>query len=179
MADLNGKRVAVVAMDHFEEVELVEPRDRLTESGAQVKVYSADTGTIRAKQGDTEPGSEVAVDGTMKELQLDDFDALVVPGGTVNADRVRLDREAQRIVRESLESGKPTAVICHGPWVLINAGAAEGRRLTSFASLEADLRNAGATWVDEAVVVDGNLITSRNPDDLPQFIAAIEEALTG
>lgn len=179
MADLNGKRVAIIAMDHFEEVELVEPRDRLTDSGAQVRVYSADTGTIRAKQGDTQPGNEVPVDATMKELKLDDFDALVVPGGTVNADHLRMDRDAQRILREALEAGKPTAVICHGPWLLVNAGMAEGKRLTSFPSLEADLRNAGATWVDEPVVVDGQLITSRKPDDLPRFIGAIEDALTG
>lgn len=177
MADLTGRRVAIIALDHFERSELVEPRDQLSQAGAQVRVHSAGTGTIQAKKGDVEDSVEVPVDGTMADLSVDDFDALVVPGGTVNADHLRQDQDAQRLVRDALEAGKPVAVICHGPWVLINADVAKGRRLTSYPSLEQDLRNAGADWVDEEVVIDGNLITSRNPKDIPAFISAIKDAL--
>jgi protease I len=177
MSDLSGKRVAILATDHFEEAELVEPRDALTKAGAEVRIYSSDTDPIQAVEGDTSPTQKIDVDGTFEELDLAAVDAVVVPGGTVNADRIRVDEQAQAIVRAVNEAGKPLAVICHGPWLLVSAGLVWGRRLTSYPSLAVDVRNAGGTWVDEQVVVDGNLITSRNPGDLPAFVKAIEDAL--
>jgi protease I len=177
MSDLSGKTVAIIATDFFEEPELVQPRDALREAGATVKIYSTGTDPIQAVQGDTDPTQKVDVDGSFDDLDVSRVDAVVVPGGTVNADRIRVDEKAQDIVRTATELGKPLAVICHGPWLLVSAGLARDRRLTSYPSLADDVRNAGGTWTDEEVVVDGNLITSRNPDDLPAFIKAIEDAL--
>lgn len=177
MTDLTGKTVAIIATDFVEEAELVQPRDALREAGATVVVHSTDTDPIQAVEGDTSPTQQVEVDGTLDDLDVATVDAVVVPGGTVNADRLRMEARAQEIVRQSLDAGKPTAVICHGPWLLVSAGLVDGRRLTSFASLADDVRNAGGTWVDEEVVVDGNLITSRDPDDLPAFIGALQDAL--
>lgn len=176
-ASLSGTKVAIIATDFFEEAELVVPRDRLREAGAEVKVYSTQRDPIQATEGDTEPTQKVEVDGTFADVDVASTDVLVVPGGTVNADRIRLEAEAQALVKAFDEAGKPLALICHGPWLLISAGRAASRRLTSWPSLADDLRNAGATWVDEEVVVDRNLITSRKPDDLPAFVAAIEKAV--
>lgn len=178
MSDLTGKRVAIIATDHFEEAELVEPRDALTKAGAEVRIYSAGTDPIQAVEGDTEPTQKVDVDGSFDDLDVAAIDALVVPGGTVNADTIRTEEKAQEIVRAIDAAGKPLAVICHGPWLLVSAGLAKGRRLTSYSSLADDVRNAGGDWVDDEVVVDGNLITSRNPNDLPAFIKALEDALS-
>jgi protease I len=178
MADLTGKKIAIIATTHVEEAELVRPRDELAEAGAEVKVYSTGTDPIQAVEGDTEPTQRIEVDGTFADVDVDAVDAVVVPGGTVNADTIRLDETAQRIVRDAYAAGKPLAVICHAPWLLISAGLAKGRRLTSFRTLADDLRNAGAEWVDEEVVVDNNLITSRDPDDLDAFIDAISTSLT-
>ena len=147
-------------------------------AGAEVSVYSTGTDPIQAVEGDTTPTQKVEVDGTLDDLDVGSVDAVVVPGGTVNADRIRTEERAQEIVRQALEAGKPLAVICHGPWLLVSAGLARGRRLTSYHSLADDVRNAGGTWVDEEVVVDGSLITSRDPDDLPAFIKALEDALS-
>lgn len=177
MAGLTGMRIAIIATDYFEEPELTEPRDQLSAAGAEVKVYSTGTDPIQAMRNDTDKTITVPVDGTLDDLDPDSVDAVVIPGGTVNADRLRIEERAQQIVRAVHEAGKPLAVICHGPWLLVSAGLASGRRLTSFPSLADDIRNAGGTWVDEEVVVDGNLITSRNPDDLPAFIKALEDAL--
>ena len=177
MSDLSGKTVAIIATDHFEEAELVKPRDALRDAGAEVKVYSTGTDPIQAVEGDTKPTQKVDVDGTFDDLDVSSVDAVVVPGGTVNADTIRTEEKAQQIVRAVHEAGKPLAVICHGPWLLVSAGLAKGKRLTSYSSLSDDLSNAGADWVDEEVVVDGNLITSRNPNDIPAFIKAIEDAL--
>ena len=179
MTDLSGKKIAIIATDWFEEAELVTPRDDLSKAGADVKIYSTGTDPIQAVEGDTQPTEKVDVDGTFGDLDVSSVDAVVVPGGTVNADRLRVDEDAQSIVREALDTDKVLAVICHGPWVLINAGVADGRSLTSFHTLALDLKNAGATWKDEEVVVDGQLITSRSPDDLPAFVEAITEALVG
>ena len=179
MTDLAGKRIAIIATDFFEEPELIVPRDRLREAGAEVGVYSAGGEPIQAMQGDTEPTRKVEVDGTFDDVDVARTDVLVVPGGTVNADRIRLEAKAQELVRAFDEADKPLALICHGPWLLISAGRASGRRLTSWPSLADDLRNAGATWSDEQVVVDGNLITSRKPDDLPAFVDAIQRAIAG
>lgn len=178
MSDLSGKTVAIIATDHFEEAELVEPRDALRNAGAEVRIYSASGDPIQAVEGDTEPKQKIDVDGTFDDLDPATIDALVVPGGTVNADTIRTDAKARAIVQAVDTAGKPLAVICHGPWLLISAQLVDGRRLTSFPSLADDVRNAGGTWVDEQVVLDGNLITSRNPDDLPAFIKALEDALS-
>ncbi|MBZ5737234.1 type 1 glutamine amidotransferase domain-containing protein [Nocardioides mangrovi] len=177
MTDLSGKTVAIIATDFFEEAELVRPRDALREAGAEVRIYSTGTDPIQAVEGDTTPTHTIEVDGTLDELDVSTVQAVVVPGGTVNADRIRTEERAQQIVRQTLADGKPLAVICHGPWLLVSAGLARGKRLTSFASLADDVRNAGGTWVDEEVVVDGGLITSRDPDDLPAFIEALQDAL--
>jgi protease I len=178
MSDLTGKTVAIIATDFFEEAELVKPRDALRDAGAEVKIYSTGTDPIQAVEGDTTPTQKVDVDGTLDDLDVGSVDAIVVPGGTVNADRIRVEERAQDIVRQAMADELPLAVICHGPWLLVSAGVAKGRRLTSFASLADDVRNAGGTWVDDEVVVDGNLITSRDPDDLPAFIKALEDALS-
>jgi protease I len=178
MSDLTGKTVAIIATDFFEEAELVKPRDALRDAGAEVKIYSTGTDPIQAVEGDTTPTQKVDVDGTLDDLDVGSVDAVVVPGGTVNADRIRVEERAQDIVRQAMADELPLAVICHGPWLLVSAGLAKGRRLTSYASLADDVRNAGGTWVDEEVVVDGNLITSRDPDDLPAFIKALEDALS-
>jgi protease I len=179
VSDLTGKNVAIIAGDYFEEAELVVPRDELRRSGATVKVYSADGEPIQATEGDVNPTQKVEVDGSFADVSVGEIDALVVPGGSVNADKIRLDETAQELLRAVDEADKPLAIICHGPWLLVSAGAAKGRKVTSWPSLTDDLRNAGAEWVDEEVVVDGNLITSRNPDDLPAFVGAIDAALVG
>ncbi len=179
MPDLNGKKIAIIATSHFEEAELVTPRDELTKMGAEVRVYSTSLDAIQAVEGDTEPTQKVKVDNVFTDLDVESVDAVVVPGGTVNADTIRTDEDAQEIVRQALELDKVLAIICHGPWLLASADVARGKRLTSYPSLAVDLRNAGAEWVDEEVVVDGTLITSRTPDDLPAFVEAIAEALEG
>ncbi|WP_030482542.1 type 1 glutamine amidotransferase domain-containing protein [Nocardioides aequoreus] len=178
MPDLSGKKIAIIATSHFEESELTTPRDELRAAGAEVRIYSTDGEPIQAVEGDTEPTQKIAVDGVFTDLDVASVDAVVVPGGTVNADTIRTDEDAQEITRQALEHEKVLAVICHGPWLLVSAGVAEGRRLTSYPSLAIDLQNAGADWVDEEVVVDGTLVTSRNPDDLPAFVEAIGELLT-
>ena len=179
MADLSGKHIAIIATDFFEEAELVTPRDELRDQGARVTVWSTGTGPIQAVEGDTDKKQLVEVDGAFADLDVASIDALVVPGGTVNADRIRVDEDAQAIVQAVDEAGKPLAVICHGPWILVSSGLVKERTLTSYGSLADDVRNAGGNWVDQEVVVDGNLITSRNPDDLPAFIEAIAGSLAG
>lgn len=179
MNQLAGITVAIIATDYVEEPELVEPRDRLREYGARVLVFSLDGKPIQAAESDVEPTEEIPVDGRVGDIDPDVIDALVVPGGTVNADHLRMNSDAQEVARRVLAAGKPLAAICHGPWLLVSAGLVAGRRLTSWASLADDIRNAGGEWVDEAVVVDDGLITSRKPDDLPAFVGAIEQALSG
>ena len=177
MIDLSGKVVAIIATDHFEEAELVEPRDALRRAGAEVRIYASGTDPIQAVEGDTRRTQLVAVDGSFDDLDPSTVDALVVPGGTVNADRIRIEDRARKIVQAIDEAEKPLAVICHGPWLLVSASLVDGRRMTSYPSIADDVRNAGGIWLDEEVVVDGNLITSRNPGDLPAFIGALEQAL--
>ncbi|MFO6453183.1 MULTISPECIES: type 1 glutamine amidotransferase domain-containing protein [unclassified Aeromicrobium] len=178
LPDLTGKRVAIIATDHFEESELTTPRDQLEAAGADVRIFAPHEGTLQAMEGDVDKTISVRVDGTLEGFDQRWPDVLVVPGGTVNADHLRTDEQAQGIVSAAFESGLPVAAICHAPWLLVSADLVKGRRLTSFPSLAVDVRNAGGDWVDEEVVVDGNLITSRNPDDLPAFVGAIGEALT-
>jgi protease I len=177
MADLSGKNVAIIAVDFVEDAELATPRDALREAGAQVRVYSPDGAPIQGVKGDTEPTRSFDADGSFDDVDVDEIDALVVPGGTVNADKLRVDKTAQSLARQVIGADKPLAVICHGPWLLVSARLVEGRRLTSYSSLADDIKNAGGSWVDEEVVVDHNLITSRNPGDLDAFVGAVENAL--
>jgi protease I len=175
---LQGKKVAILAADGVERVELEQPRGALVGVGASIEVLSIHDGEIDAMQSDTRPAGTIPVDREVRDAKPDDYDALVLPGGTVNPDKLRMDDAAVRFVREFVRSGKPVAAICHGPWTLVEAGVVRGKRLTSWPSLRTDLRNAGAEVVDEEVVVDGQLITSRSPDDLPAFCAAIVQQLS-
>ena len=172
-ADLQGKRVAILAADGVERVELEQPREALDRAGAQTEVLSIHDGEIKARENDLDEAGTFTVDGLVADASVGDYDALVLPGGTVNPDQLRVDEDAVSFVRDFVESGKPVAAICHGPWTLIEAGVATGRTLTSFPSIRTDLRNAGANVVDQEVVVDKNLITSRSPEDLPAFSDAI------
>jgi protease I len=165
---LKGKKVAILAADMFERVELEEPRKALEEAGAETEIVSIHDGEIKAFDH-FDPASTVKVDKTVEEVSAADYDALLVPGGVGNPDQLRADENAVNFVREFAESKKPMAVICHGPWVLVEAGIARGRTLTSWPSLQTDIRNAGGNWVDEEVVVDEGLVTSRKPDDIPAF----------
>jgi protease I len=174
--NLQGKRVAILATDGFEEVELTEPKKNLEDAGAKVTVLSIKPGTIKG-WNHTEWGKSVKVDGLVKDAKPDQYDVLVLPGGQMNPDVLRTDVNAVTFVRTFVESGKPVAAICHGPWTLIEAGVVRGKTMTSWPSVHTDLKNAGAHWVDEPVVVDGNLITSRKPEDIPAFTSAIVEAV--
>jgi protease I len=174
---LQGRKVAILAADGVEKVEFETPRAQLTENGAHVALLSLKAGDIQARNHDLEPAGTIRVDQAVSEASVDDFDALVLPGGTVNPDKLRLDTSAVAFVRDFVNSGKPVAAICHGPWTLVEAGVVAGRTVTSYPSIRTDLRNAGATVVDEEVAVDGNVITSRSPDDLPAFCAALIQQL--
>ena len=167
--DITGKKIAFLATNGVEEPELTEPWKAVQEAGGTPVLLSPETGSITAMQGDWDHGGSYDVDGTLADARAEDFDALVLPGGTLNADNMRGQQDALRLVREFDAAGKPIAAICHAPWILIEAGLAEGKRLTSYTSLSTDLENAGAQWVDEEVVVDGGLVTSRNPGDLEAF----------
>lgn len=174
---LQGKKIAILATDGVERRELAEPRDAITKAGGTVELLSIHDGEIDARDHDLEPAGTFRVDRRVDGASVGEFDALVVPGGTVNADKLRSDESAVAFVRQFVESGRPVAVICHGPWTLIDAGVVAGRTVTSYPSLRIDLRNAGANTVDQEVVIDGNLITSRNPDDLPAFCDALVQAV--
>ena len=171
--ELNGRRVAILAADGVERVELEQPRRALDDAGARTEVLSITSGEIAARNNDLEDAGTFAVDQLVGEVSVDDFEALLLPGGTVNPDKLRMEPAAVRFVREFVQSGKPVASICHGPWNFVEADVARGRRLTSWPSIRTDLRNAGAEVVDEQVVTDGNITTSRSPDDLPAFCARI------
>lgn len=168
MAQLTGVRVAVIATDGFEQAELTEPVKALREAGAQVDIVSTKTGEIMGVQHDT-PGVKVSVDRTIQQVRPDDYDAVQLPGGALNADALRMVPEVQNFLRAFQSAGKPMAFICHAPWELVSAGLAKGRTLTSYYTIQDDLRNAGANWVDKEVVVDGNWVTSRQPSDIPAF----------
>jgi protease I len=176
---LSGKKVAILAADMFERVELDEPRRALEDAGATTAVISIHDGEIRAFDH-FDPAGTVRVDKTVEEVAAEDFDALLVPGGVGNPDQLRGDENAVGFVRAFAESGKPMAVICHGPWILVEAGVARGLTLTSWPTLQTDIRNAGGTWVDREVVVDQGIVTSRKPADIPAFNAKmIEEFAEG
>ncbi|TCL79908.1 MULTISPECIES: type 1 glutamine amidotransferase domain-containing protein [unclassified Curtobacterium] len=179
MATLDGKKVLVIATNYgVEQDEIVVPVDQLRERGATVTVAAQDSGSIATLVGDKDPGKSLDPDTTIAGVNVTGYDALVVPGGTINADTLRQDNSAVSLVTAFVEANKPVAAICHGPWTLIEAGVLRGRTITSFPSLQTDVRNAGAEWVDQEVQVDGGIITSRNPDDLRAFVDAIESALT-
>ncbi|MGW5877354.1 type 1 glutamine amidotransferase domain-containing protein [Nocardiopsis terrae] len=180
MADtLTGRRVAVLAADGVEQVELVQPRQALVDQGADVELVSLHDGRIQAMSGDIEPADQFTVDREVSKVGVDDYDALVVPGGTVNPDNLRSDGDAVRFVRDFVARGKPVAAICHGPWILVEADVVRGRTLTSYPSIRTDIRNAGGVVVEEEVVTDHGLTTSRNPDDLPAFCERIVREFAG
>lgn len=172
--ELNGQRIAVLATDGFEQSELTEPLKALRQSGAEVDVVSPEPGEIQGMQH-REKGEKVRVDRTLDDARPDQYAALVLPGGVANPDQLRTDARAVGFVRHFVDAGKPIAAICHGPWTLVEADAVRGKRMTSWPSLKTDLKNAGADWVDREVVSDGNLVTSRKPDDLPAFCAKMIE----
>lgn len=174
--DLSQKTIAVLATDGFEQSELLEPVRALKEAGATVHVVSLQAGEIKG-WNHTDWGDKVTVDRTIDAVQASDYDGLVVPGGQINPDLLRVDRRAVDFVREFDQAGKPIAAICHGPWVLIEAGIVEGRRMTSYKSIRTDMENAGAEWLDEEVVVDQGVVTSRQPDDLPAFCTKMIEQM--
>jgi protease I len=165
---LNGLRVAILVADGFEQVEMTEPRRALDEAGARTVLVSPAEGQVRG-WNHTEPGERFAVDQPLPQARPQDYDALLLPGGVLNPDKLRTIPEAVQFVASFFDQGKPVAAICHGPWSVVEAGAAKGRRMTSWPSLKTDLKNAGAEWVDEEVVRAGNLVTSRKPDDIPAF----------
>jgi len=166
--DLNGKRVAILATDGVEQVELTEPRKALDRAGAKTVVVSPKSGKIKGWQHD-HWGDEIPVDLTLDSASADTFDALMLPGGVMNPDHLRMDKKAVQFVKSFFQAGKPVAAICHGPWLLVEADVVRGRTVTSWPSLETDLRNAGADWVDREVATDEGLVTSRKPDDIPAF----------
>ncbi len=167
-SELNGKKVAILVTDGFEQVEMTEPRQALEAAGAGTDLVSPASGQVRASQHD-EHGDKFDVDVPLKEANPDDYNALLLPGGVANPDKLRANPDAVQFVKAFVDAGKPIAAICHGPWTLIEAGAVSGRRMTSWPSLQTDLRNAGAKWIDEEVVTDRGLVTSRKPDDIPAF----------
>jgi len=166
--DLSGKKVAILVANGFEQIEMTDPRKALDDAGATTDLVSIEDDVVKGWEH-TEWGDEFDVEVRMDDADAEEYDALVLPGGVMNPDHLRRDERVQRFVRAFFEAGKPVASICHGPWTLIDAGVAKGRRLTSYHTIQMDLKNAGANWVDEEVVVDHGLVTSRSPDDLPAF----------
>jgi len=168
LKNLEGLKVAILITDGFEEVEMVKPRRALDEAGAETRIVSPQGSSVRSWNF-TEWSAAYPVDLTLDKARAEDFEALLLPGGVMNPDKLRMNPNAVAFVKAFFDANKPVAVICHGPWTVIEAGAASGKRITSWPSVKSDLRNAGARWVDEEVVVDGNLVSSRKPDDIPAF----------
>src|SRR5919202_282098 len=174
--ELQGRKVAILlAPVGTEQVEFTEPKKAVEDAGGRVEVVGIETGEAQTMNSDVNPGETFTVEKSFSEVTPDDYDALIVPGGTVGADNLRGSEEAVNFVRGFFEQEKPVGVICHGPWTLVEADVVRGRTLTSYPSLQTDIRNAGGEWVDEEVVTDQGLVTSRNPDDLPAFNAKIVE----
>ncbi|AXV16350.1 protease [Neorhizobium sp. SOG26] len=174
MTNIEAANILILATDGYERSELRVPLEELRKRGATVKIASIKTGEIKSWD-EKDWGDTVPVDLEAKNVKAEEFDALVLPGGQINPDVLRANEEAVQVVRDFVKSGKPVAAICHGPWLLVEADALRGRKATSYASIRTDLRNAGASWKDEAVVVDAGIITSRSPKDLPQFVDKIVE----
>jgi protease I len=175
-SQLMGRKVAFLATDGVEEVELTAPWNALKQAGAEVKLVSDNAGEIQAVNHD-QKGGRFPVDSEVSKVSARDFDALVLPGGVANPDKLRTNKDAVNFVREFMEADKPVAAICHGPWLLVEADAVRGRTITSWPSLETDIKNAGGAWVDKPVQLDQKLLTSRKPDDLPAFCAQLVELL--
>jgi protease I len=175
---LNGLKVAILITDGFEQVEMTEPRRALDDAGAETQIVSPKDGQVKAWKF-TEWGDPFPVEMPLGRARPDHYDALLLPGGVINPDTLRTIPAAVAFAKAFFDGGKPVASICHGPWTIVEAGAARGRRLTSWPSLRTDLRNAGADWVDEQVVVDGNLVTSRKPDDIPAFNREVIKLFAG
>jgi protease I len=173
--ELEGQKIAILAADGVEQVELEEPRKAVEGAGAEVELLSIQSDEIQAMNGDIDKGDTFAVDREVSDASVDDYDGLILPGGTMNPDNLRTDESAVRFVQDFFKTGKPVGSICHGPWILVEADVARGRKVTSYPSIRTDLRNAGAEVVDEEVVVDEGLVTSRNPDDLEAFCAKLVE----
>lgn len=165
---LNGKKIAILATDGFEQSELVEPKQALEEAGAQTHIVSLSQGKVKGWK-DKQWGDELPVDITLEEANAEDYNGLLLPGGVMNPDKLRMEPAAVEFVKKFFAAGKPVAAICHGPWLLVEAGVVDGRKLTSWASIQTDIKNAGGQWVDEEVVTDNGLVTSRCPDDIPAF----------
>jgi protease I len=172
---LEGKTIAILAADGVEQVELEQPREAVEREGATVELLSLDDGEIQAMNSDINPADKFSVDKKVSDASAGDYEGLILPGGTVNPDNLRVDEDAISFVQEIAKAGKPIASICHGPWTLVEADLVRGRRLTSYPSIRTDIRNAGGEVVDEEVVVDQGLVTSRNPDDLPAFCDKLVE----
>ena len=169
--------MAIIATDYFEEAELISPRDELVNAGAEVHIIAPHSGEIQSLNH-IDPGKSVQVDLTLDEANPDDYDAVVIPGGVVNADHLRMEQKARDfVVKVMSEENKPVAAICHGPWLLVSSHLVRGKKLTSYYTLQDDIRNGGGKWEDKELIVDDNLITSRKPDDLPAFNKAIIDAL--
>lgn len=173
MTLLNNCRVAILATNGFEEAELIEPMNALKEAGAEVSVLSLESGEIQGLIKDREKGLRVKVDHEIRDVSPDDFDAVHLPGGTVNADTMRMVPEVQSFLQKMQADNKPISAICHAAWELVSAGLVRGRNLTSYHSIQDDIKNAGGNWDDQSVVRDDNWVTSRKPDDLPEFIPSM------
>jgi protease I len=174
---LNGKKIAILATDGFEQDELLSPLEALKDAGAEAQVVSPSEESKIKGWKHTDWGKKVKVDVQLNEANAGEYDALVLPGGVMNPDQLRRDPQVLEFVKSFFAAGKPVGAICHGPWTLIDAGVVSGRRMTSFETIQTDLKNAGADWVDQEVVVDNGLITSRKPDDLPAFNAKLIEQI--
>lgn len=175
-SNLQGKRIAILATDGFEQAELTEPKKALDQAGAQTVVIAPKSGEIKG-WNKTDWGQSVKVDRTLEQAKPEEFDALVLPGGVMNPDHLRMEPKAVSFVREFSQSGKPVAAICHGPWLLVEAGLVKGKTVTSWPSLKTDIKNAGGNWVDQEVAADGQFITSRKPDDIPAFNRTLIEKI--
>jgi protease I len=173
--DLNGKKIAILAADGVEQVELEQPRDAVQNAGAETELLSIEDGEIQAMNHDIDKGDTFQVDKLVGDASPGDYDGLLLPGGCLNPDNLRQDEKAVSFVQEFFKTGKPVGVICHGPWTLVEADLVKGRTLTSYPSIRTDIRNAGGNVVDEEVVVDQGLVSSRNPDDLPAFCDKVVE----
>ena len=177
--ELRDSKIAILATDGVEQVELEQSRQAVQDAGARTTLLSLEDGEIQAMNSDINPADTFAVEGKVSDASIDDYDALILPGGTCSPDKLRMDEHAVSFVRDFVNAGKPVGVICHGPWTLAEADVLQGRRITSWPSIRTDLRRAGAEVVDEEVVIDGNLISSRNPGDLPAFCAALVKQVAG
>lgn len=173
--ELNDKKIAIIAADGVEEVELTEPREAVEKAGGVTELLSLDTGEIQSMNGDIEKSETYSVDKVVADASVDDYDGIILPGGVANPDNLRVDADVISFLQDFAKTGKPIGVICHGPWTLVEADLVKDRTITSYPSVKTDIVNAGGNWVDEEVVVDQGLVSSRKPDDLPAFCAKIVE----